>query len=133
MDSAALIYFIEDDPRYADVLMPLFESAAAGERALVVSALSLLEVLVVPYRAADTRLAEAYETLLTRSSGVRLVDISRDVLRAAAQVRSRHSIRTPDAIQVATAVLSRCSALVTNDRRLPTIPGLNVVQLNEFR
>jgi hypothetical protein len=39
--------------------------------------LTLLEVLVVPYRAGNRLLAERYEALLTRSRGIRLVDICR--------------------------------------------------------
>src|SRR5687767_443570 len=88
IDTAAFIYFIEEHPRYSPLVVPLFEEADAGRRTLVTSALTLLEVLVVPYRAGDTRLAERYELLLTRSPSVRLVDIDRHQLRAAAQLRA---------------------------------------------
>src|SRR5437016_4924752 len=46
------------------------------------SALTLLEVLVIPYRSGDHLLAGRYEALLTRSRGVHVVEISRDHLRA---------------------------------------------------
>src|SRR5688572_32064613 len=46
------------------------------------SALTLLEVLVVPYRAGNRPLAEQYEAVITRSRGIQVVDISRDQLRA---------------------------------------------------
>jgi len=44
----------------------------------------LLELLVVPYRAGDRALADRHEALLTRSRGIRLIDITREQLRAAA-------------------------------------------------
>jgi plasmid stability protein len=60
------------------------EELDEGKRELVTSALTLLEVLVVPYRVGNTPLAERYELLLTRSRGIRMTELSRDQLRAAA-------------------------------------------------
>ena len=56
-----------DEVGYLTPLLPLFEAADAGLVSLVTSAVTLLEVLVVPYRSGDNRLAERYATLLTRS------------------------------------------------------------------
>ena len=131
LDTVAFIYYIEDHPTYADLLEPLFRDADRGRREIVTSALTLLEVLVIPYRSGQMELAARYEALLTRSRGVRLVEIDRDQLRGAAQVRALHRIRTPDALQVAAALSHRCATLVTDDRRLPDLPGLRIVQLAE--
>ena len=132
VDSAAFIYFIEDDPRYAPIVRPLFEQADRSERQLVTSALTLLEVLVVPLRAGDRQLAERYESLLTRGRGLRLVDITRAQLEAAASLRAVTGARTPDALQLAAALSSGCKTFVTNDRRLPAVPGLRVIQLSQY-
>ena len=132
LDTVAFIYFIEEHPRFAPLVAPLFEEADAGERALVTSSLTLLEVLVVPYRAGDTRLAQRYEILLTRSRNVRLVDMDRHQLRAAAQLRATTGVKTPDALQIVSALTAGCRTLVTNDRRLPEVPGLRVVQLSSY-
>ena len=132
VDSAAFIYLIQDDPRYAPIVRPLFEQADRSERQLVTSALTLLEVLVVPLRAGDRQLAERYESLLTRGRGLRLVDITRAQLEAAASLRAVTGARTPDALQLAAALSAGCKAFVTNDRRLPAVPGLRVIQLSEY-
>lgn len=87
--------------------------------------------MVVPYRAGNVALAERYEALLTRSRGVRLVETDRSQLRAAAQLRALYRVRTPDALQLAAALSERCRTLVTNDRELPAIPGLKIVQLSK--
>lgn len=133
VDTAAFIYLIEEHPAYLPIVAPLFAAAAAGERQIITSALTLLEVLVVPLRAGASELAARYEALLTRSRGLRLVDIDAHHLRAAAALRARYGVRTPDALQLAAALSARCEAFVTNDRRLPTIPGLRVVQLDDSR
>jgi len=132
VDTAVFIYFIEEHPRYLPLIAPLFEEADAGKRTLVTSAITLLEVLVVPYRAGDARLAERYESLLTQSRGVRLAEVSRDQLRAAAQLRAATGVKTPDALQIVSALSAGCRALVTNDRDLPAVPGLPIVQLSSY-
>ena len=83
----------------------------------------------MPYRAGNRVLAEQYEALLTRSRGIRLVDLSRDHLRAAAQLRAATGVKTPDALQLVAAVGAGCTTFLTNDRRLPLVPGLRVVEL----
>jgi predicted nucleic acid-binding protein len=132
LDSAPFIYFIEDDPRYAPLLRPLFEQSDRGERLLVTSVLTLLEVLVVPLRAGNLQIAERYEALLTRSRGLRVVDITRAQLTAAAHLRAATGVKTPDALQLAAALGAGCRTFVTNDRRLPAIPGLRVIQLSKY-
>jgi predicted nucleic acid-binding protein len=132
IDTAIFIYFIEAAPAWLPVVRPLFLAADAGQLELVTSVVTLLEVLVVPYRANDAALAARYDTLLTRSRGIRLVDMTREQLRWAAQLRGSTGIRTPDALQLSAASEAGCSAFVTNDRRLPTVSGLRIVQLAAY-
>jgi predicted nucleic acid-binding protein len=49
----------------------------------------------------------------------------------AARFRAEYKLRTPDAIQVATAIASHSHALVTNDRRLRKIRGILVFVSDE--
>lgn len=132
VDTSIFIYFIEEDSQYLPLVAPLFHEADRGRRELVASTLTLLEVLVVPYRAGNQLLAERYEALLTRSRGIRLTELTRDLLRAAAQLRAATGVKTPDALQLVAALGSGCSAFLTNDRRLPRVPGLNVIQLGSY-
>lgn len=107
----------------------MFQSADAGHRRLVTSALTLLEVLVLPLRAGHADLAARYEAILTGSRGLTLIAIDRAQLRAAAQLRALTHIRTPNALQLAAALSADATAFVTNDRRLPNLPGLPILQL----
>ena len=61
------------------------------------------------------------------------MDIGRDQLRLAAHLRAVHSsVRTPDALQLAAAFSTGCRTFVTNDRDLPAVPGLSVLQLLSY-
>jgi predicted nucleic acid-binding protein len=132
VDTVGFIYYIEEHARFAGVIAPLFEAVDRGERRIVTSALTLLEVLVVPYRASDLSLAERYEALLTRSLGLELIELDRAQLRSAAALRAAYGVRTPDALQLAAALSVHCGTFVTNDRELPEPPGLEVIQIADF-
>jgi predicted nucleic acid-binding protein len=132
LDTVVFIYFIEENPRFLSVIDPVFADIDTGKRTAVTSAITLLEVLVVPYRAGDFRLAERYEALLTRSRGLRLIDVDRDQLRGGAELRARFRLRTPDALQLGAALSGGCEAFVTNDRSLDRLPGLSVFQLSDY-
>lgn len=132
VDTTAFIYFIEAHPTYVPPLRPLFDAADREVLMIVTSAVTLLEVLVVPYRAGNQPLAQRYEALLTRGRGVVLREIDRPLLRAAAQLRAVAGVRTPDALQLAAALAEGCTTFVTNDRRLPALPGLRILLLGNY-
>jgi predicted nucleic acid-binding protein len=132
IDAALFIYLIEEEPRYWPIIEPLFRAADEGARELVTSALTLLEVLVVPYRAGNHALAERYEALLTRSRGIRIIELSRDQLRVAAQLRAATNVKTRDALQLVAALTAGCTAFVTNDRRIPGLAGTRILQLSDY-
>ncbi|HLC20922.1 MAG TPA: PIN domain-containing protein [Candidatus Methylomirabilis sp.] len=132
LDTAVFIYFIEEDPHLLHIVEPLFAAIDRGILEGVTSSLTLLEVLVVPYRVGDFSLAERYEALLTRSRGLRLVDLDRALLRSAALLRATLRLKAPDAIQIAAALAARCPAFLTSDRKPPPVPGLKILQLRDY-
>ena len=133
VDTVIFIYFIEEHPQFLRVIEPLFREVDEGRVQLITSALTLLEVLVVPYRTGDQLLAARYESILTRSRGVRIADLSRDHLRAAAQLRAKTGVKTPDSLQLVAALSAGCTAFLTNDRELPTLPGLRILQTASYK
>src|SRR5205807_9452828 len=131
-DTSIFIYFIEDHPRYRSFVRPLFAHIDDGGLAAVTSVLTLLETLVVPYRCGDRELASKYEAILTNGRGLTVIPIDHSLVRLAAEIRATTSVGTADALQLATALATRCSAFLTNDHRLPPVGGLKVLQLDEF-
>lgn len=132
LDTSIFIYYIEEHVKWIDVVDSLFAKASSEDRRLVTSELTLCETLVLPYRAGDLPLAERYERFLTSSAELELVPIDCALLHAAAQLRARYRIKTPDAIQLGSALRTQCTSFITNDRKLPQIAGLKVIQLSEL-
>lgn len=132
LDTAIFLYYIEEHPRYLSLLEPVFGAIDAGRLAAVTSTVTLLETLVVPYRLGQASLAARYERLLGRSRGLELVDLERPLLRAGAQLRAVARLKTPDALQLAASLTHACTAFLTNDRDLPDLGGIRILQLEDY-
>jgi predicted nucleic acid-binding protein len=92
----------------------------------------LTEVLVYPLRAGNAELARQYQEILFQQANLASMPVSSEIARLAAQIRAVYNFRTPDAIQVATAMGERASFFLTNDRRLSALPNLEVLVLDEL-
>ena len=132
LDSAVFIYFIERNPRFLSIVRPVFAAIGEGRLEAVTSTLTLLETLVLPLRTGNEVLARQYERFLTSSRGLRLVPIDLGLLREAAHVRATTRLKTPDSLQVASALSAGCPVLVTNDDRIAELPALRVLQLEDY-
>jgi hypothetical protein len=62
LDTAPLIYLIEEHPVYLPLVRPFFEAADRGRLSFVTSVVTLLEVLVQPLRQGKEELARKYRT-----------------------------------------------------------------------
>ena len=72
-------------------------------------------MLTQPLRVARGDIAAAYQRILCHHASVRLIPLDASIAASAAELRARYNLRTPDAIQLATAVASGAEAFLTND------------------
>jgi predicted nucleic acid-binding protein len=133
LDSAPLIYFIEENPTYLEMTDAFFEAMVRGEFRVVTSVVTLLEVLVYPLRQGNRILAQQYRDILFNEEGLTTIAVSPAIAEEAAQLRATYNLQTPDSIQMATAISGGASFFLTNDARLPSLPGLEVLVLEELR
>jgi len=85
IDTAPLIYFIEESPVYLPVVLPFFKA----------------------------------------------FPLTVEIAAIAADLRAQCSLRTPDAVQMATAIYAGAQYFLTNDTRLPDLPNLRRVLLDD--
>ena len=133
LDSAPLIYFIEENQTYLEMTDAFFEAIVRGEFRVVTSVVTLLEVLVYPLRQGNRILAQQYRDILFNEVGLTTIEVSAAIAEVAAQLRATYNLQTPDSIQMATAISGGASFFLTNDARLPSLPELEVLVLEELR
>lgn len=132
IDANAIIYRVEAIAPYIITSQPLWDALDAGSQHVVTSELSVLEVLVKPYRTGDTRLVSLFLGTLYGTPNFASHAITRPILERAAELRATTGLKTPDAIHAATALLAGCTLFVTNDPAFRRVPGLNVAVLSDI-
>ena len=92
LDTAPLIYFIEQSPGRIEKLRPFFAAAGRGNFRLVTSLITLVEVLAQPLRRGRDDLAAEYRDILLRSASLQIVPLDECIAEEAARLRAIHNL-----------------------------------------
>ena len=130
LDTAPLIYYMEGRNGYVQKLHELFSIKSHCQ--FITSVITLSEVLVLPLRENNTILATQYENILTHAENIDIYGINIQVAKDSARLRAKYTIKTPDALQLATAQYSSADYFLTNDLRLKSINDLNIITLSDL-
>lgn len=111
---------------------PIFQSIDEGRVIAVTSVITLSECLVHPCLRGLIELQNDYFDLIVHCVNVEFVLQDEQVGLLAAQLRACYRITLPDALQVATALQSRCDAFLTNDTELKRVQEIQIVVVQEL-
>ncbi len=126
-DSNIFIYLMEGFASLAHDLNDIRDSIAHGESSICTSELTLCEVLVPAFRANNTRLLALYRQFIEDSGAFELVPTTRETYVRASLFRAQLNLKTPDAIHMASAIQSGCTAFLTNDKSLKAPKDIEVI------
>lgn len=132
-DTAPVIYFVEENSNYSGIVTPFFDAAPSGTLKAITSVVTLSEALVVPLRTGSDRLAEHYRQVISPVRGIEVYSVTQQIAEEAAQLRATYRrIRTPDALQMATALVAGAQYFLTNDKALPNLPTLQMLVVDDL-
>lgn len=129
LDTSIWIYHFESHPQLGPAAERILGDLEAGRFSALASELTLLELTVLPLRQGRQEVADEYELLLAHFPHLELVPVSREILLEAAALRATYGLRTPDALHIATAIVSRASAVVTSDASWSRVREIRVITL----
>ena len=122
LDSSVVIAALNrDDALHAAARRALLEQRP--RHVLAISVVTFAEVLVGPLRAG----APAVRTVERFVDELRILELPREVARAAAELRARHRLRLADAIVVATGLHNDVDLILTGDARWRGLARVRVV------
>lgn len=133
LDTAPVIYAVERNAQYLQLVRAIFERIFNGLAIAVTSPITLAECLVRPYSLGQTELQQDFIELITEHDNIEFVPIDeQDIAIQAAQIRARYNLQLPDAFQIAVAEAANCEAILTNDVILRRVTELRVLVLDEL-
>lgn len=134
LDTAPIIYYVEKNAGYIEMLRPFFQLVHDKECLAVTSTVTWLEALVMPIRKNHGDLIGEYRELFFNVEGLITFDTSPSIAEIGAQLRAKYAaLRAMDAIQIATAISAGASAFLTNDIKLASISDIKVLVLDKLK
>jgi predicted nucleic acid-binding protein len=132
LDTSIFIYHLEANAKYIALTDCVFSWLDSKTSAAVTSVITMTELLVKPYRESDEETVDKCYTLLSTYPNLEWICPSLEIADLAAEIRAIHRLRTPDALQAATALRANATALVTNDSVFQRIRDLDVLLLDDL-
>lgn len=132
VDTAPLIYWFEEHPDYIKKLVRFFDEITEKQIPLMTSMVTYIEVLTYPEKMGNRLLSGKYRNYFTNSDQLTIYPLDVTVADAAIRLRARHALKTPDAIQLATAQVCGCDYVLSNDRNWQGVSGVRVLIVSEL-
>lgn len=132
LDTNCCIYFLDrptEDPRRA-LLGPLMARAEMGTADVLVSTVTVTELLVKPLRLGDRRAEANVQRLLDRVC--QIIPAGEAVAERAARLRADHRLSATDALICATAPVADAEAVLGNDRRWRRVTEVTYLHLDDL-
>ena len=124
-DSAVLIYWIKKDQNRIKNIRPVVECVKSGQYNLIASSLTYVEILetAMPDGAID-----AVENFMENRDMLKVMAVDVRIAKKAQAIRNislknGRKISTPDAVHLATAIVSQADFFHTFDKRLLSLNG----------
>lgn len=126
MDTAPLIYYVEEHPDYYPFMSEVVAMREAGELEFVASVVLLGESLVHPLRHDNESMVAAYTAFIEDERRFKLMAVDNPLIKKAASFRAVYRLKMMDSIQLATAVLGYADIFLTNDKQLAKVREVDV-------
>ncbi len=92
----------------------------------------MTELLVLPYRKADQQQVDELYGVASTYPNLDWIAPDLEIADLAASLRAQYELKTPDALQAATALSAEAWALVSNDRALKRLNMLEILILDDL-
>jgi predicted nucleic acid-binding protein len=132
LDTSIFIYQLESNLRYATLTDTIFRWIEQPEHAAVTSTITMTELLVQPYRDFGQQRVDEFYALLSTYPNLEWLTPNLEVADIAARIRATHRLRTPNALQAATAIHARATGLVTNDPVFTRVQAFQTLVLDQL-
>ncbi len=115
LDTSVFIYQLEANTRYLALTDSIFAWVERTGHEAVTSTITMTELLVPSYRSDDEHRVDSFYGLLSTYPNLQWIAPDLETADLAAKLRAKYRLRTPDALQAATALRAQATGLITND------------------
>jgi len=131
IDTVAFIYHFEENKKYLPFTEVLFRMVETGRIKGITSTITLMEILVKPKMDGNREAVEEYKFILQTFPNLEVKSIDAEIAEKAAEIRAKYKLKPPDALQIATSLINKAEAFITNDMELKNVRELEIIKMRE--
>ena len=132
LDTNVFIFQLEENPRYRELTDLIFTWLEGPQAQAVTSTITMLELLVQPYRFAALDRVNTFYALLSTYPHLEWVAPTLTVADRAARLRAEYNLQTPDALQAATSLISQATGFISNDTAFRKVKEFETLILDDL-
>ncbi len=132
LDTAPFICFFEEHPDYFPALEMLFAKLYETGAQAITSIITYIELTTLPARQGKKKLVRKYRDYLSNSDNISLFPLDMNIADHVVHLRARYQFKTPDAIQLGTAVACGADYIITSDKAWQRFEEVDVVLVGEL-
>ena len=132
LDTNVFIFQVEENPRYSELTDLIFTWLEGPQAQAVTSTVTMLELLVQPYRVADLDRVNKFYALLSTYPHLEWAPPTLTIADRAARLRGEYNLRTPDALQAATSLISQATGFISNDKDFQKVKEFDTLILDDL-
>ena len=127
LDTNIFIYHFHNYPKLTDLADEIFVDLAENKLKAITSLITLVELLSL--KAPESEIHKLKNAFYS-TPNLSVLTPEQDIAIETARIRREYRLRLPDSIQLATALIGKAQAFVTNDHRLANFKQLPIVLLD---
>ncbi len=132
LDTSLFIYQMNENPKYVGLSDLVFSWIEQTGHEAITSTITMTELLVLPYRESDDCRVDEFYPFLSTYPNLRWIAPDLHIADIAARLRAEQRLRTPDALQAATAIRENATGLITNDPAFSRVNEFETGVLDSF-
>ena len=132
LDTTPIIYFLDEDVNFGNKVENILSEILESRKEMVTSTITCMEYLTYPHRTDNVEKVDAFFDFVS-GCNIAIYSIDMEIAKKAARIRAEYRyFKAMDALQLATACITGCDLLLTNDKQLRQFEEIKCITVEEL-
>jgi predicted nucleic acid-binding protein len=130
IDTNIFIYFLDGQEPFLSMVSPFLESVINGEIIGYTGEAVLAEVMVQPYKLGNIATIERFKAFFSQEDFLSILSHDGKAFDLASRIAGTKGMKLVDSLHMATAIQAGCEYLITHDKGIKSVDGIQIIQLS---
>ena len=130
IDTNIFIYFLDGQEPFFSAVSPFFDAVLNGEIVGYTGEAVIAETMVQPYKLGNIAIIERFKSFFYQEEFLTILSHDSQSFDFASQIAGTKGMKLVDSLHMATALQAGCEYLITHDKGIKSMEGIEIIQLS---